>query len=76
MLRGLDYLRAAGLAPDERVAEAIGVVEGNRDPDGRWALQHVHEGEVYFAMDDGEGQPSRWITLAAMRVLDWYAAGG
>ena len=30
VLRGLDYLRDAEVAPDERVAEAIGVVEGNR----------------------------------------------
>jgi putative hydrolase of the HAD superfamily len=25
-------------------------------------------------MDDGEGQPSRWNTLRALRVLDWYSA--
>ncbi len=62
--------------PDERIAEAIAVVEGNRDADGRWPLQNVHEGEAHFEMDDGEGQPSRWNTLRAMRVLDWYAPGG
>jgi hypothetical protein len=72
VLRGLEYLRAADVEPDERVAEAIGVVEGNRDRDGRWPLQNVHEGEAHFAMDDGEGKPSRWNTLRAMRVLRWY----
>ena len=72
VLRGLDYLRDAEVEPDERVAEAIEVVEGNRDPDGRWPLQNVHEGEAHFEMDDGEGKPSRWNTLRAMRVL----AGG
>jgi hypothetical protein len=76
VLRGLDYLRDAGLEPDDRIAEAIGIVEANRDPDGRWPLQNVHEGEVYFQMDDGEGQPSRWNTLRALRVLDWFAPGG
>ncbi len=75
VLRGLDYLRDAEVKPGEGVAEAIGVVEGNRDPDGRWPLQKVHEGEVYFRMDDGEGQPSRWNTLRAMRVLDWFRRG-
>lgn len=73
VLRGLDYLREVGETPDERVGEAIGVVEGNRDPDGRWPLQIIHEGEVDIQMDDGEGQPSRWNTLRAMRVLDWFA---
>jgi hypothetical protein len=72
VLRGLDYLRAAGLEPDERMAEAITVVEGNRDPEGRWPLQNVYEGEAYFQMDEGEGKPSRWNTLRAMRVLDWF----
>jgi hypothetical protein len=76
VLRALEYLRDAKLKGDERVAEAIGVVEGNRDSDGRWPLLNVHEGEAHFQMDDGEGQPSRWNTLRATRVLDWFAQGG
>jgi hypothetical protein len=76
VLRGLDYLREVGEKPDERIAEAIVVVEGNRDPDGRWPLQNVHEGEAHFEMEDGEGQPSRWNTLRALRVLDWFTKGG
>jgi hypothetical protein len=76
VLRGLEYLCDAGVTPDDRVAEAIGVVEGNRDPDGRWPLQNVHDGEAHFQMEDGEGQPSRWNTLRALRVLDWFGSGG
>src|SRR6266576_946986 len=75
VLRGLDYLRHADVKPDERIAEAIEVVEGNRDPDGRWPLQNVHDGETHFQMEDGGGKPSRWNTLRAMRVLDWFAWG-
>jgi hypothetical protein len=74
VLRGLDYLREAGAAPDRRVAEAIELVESKRDPDGRWPLENVHPGRMHFAMDEGEGRPSRWNTLRAMRVLRWYAA--
>jgi hypothetical protein len=76
VLRGLDYLRDAEVEPDERVAEAIGVVEASRDPDGRWPLQNVHEGEAHFEMEDGEGKPSRWNTLRALRVLDWACQSG
>jgi hypothetical protein len=76
VLRALDYLRAARVTPDGRVAEAIGVVEGHRDPDGRWPLQNVHEGEIHVDMEAGEGKPSRWNTLRAMRVLVWFAHGG
>jgi hypothetical protein len=75
VLRGLEYLRDAEVKPDDRTAEAIGVVEGNRGPDGRWPLQNAHAGEAHFQMEDGEGQPSRWNTLRALRVLDWFARG-
>ena len=76
VLRGLEYLRDADVKPDERIAEAIGVVEGNRDADGRWPLQNVHAGEAHFQMEAGEGQPSRWNTLRALRVLGWFARAG
>ena len=76
VLRGLEYLRATGVRPDERMAEAIGIVEGNRDPGGRWPLQNVHDGDAHFEMEDGEGEPSRWNTLRALRVLDWFEHGG
>jgi hypothetical protein len=72
VLRGLDYLRAAAAVPDERVAEAIDLVESKRDSDGRWPLENPHPGRLHFAMDEGEGRPSRWNTLRAMRALRWY----
>ena len=74
-LVGLDHLRAAGVTADERITEAIGIVEGNRDADRRWPLQNVHPGEAHFEMDDGEGLPSRWNTLRALRVLAWSGRG-
>jgi hypothetical protein len=70
-LRGLDYLRAAGAPPDDRVVEALDIVEERRGRDGRWPLEHPHDGEVFFDLDEVEGQPSRWNTLRAMRVLRW-----
>jgi hypothetical protein len=72
VLRGLDYLRAAGAVPDDRLAEAIELVRSKRDADGRWPLENPHPGALHFAIDDGEGRPSRWNTLRAMRVLRWY----
>jgi hypothetical protein len=75
VLRGLEYLRRAGVAPDERVAEAIELVESKRDADGRWPLETQYPGTMPVELDEGEGRPSRWITLLALRVLDWYAAG-
>jgi hypothetical protein len=72
VLRGLDYMRDAGAAPDERMAEAIELVESKRDAEGRWLLENPHPGRMHFVVDEGEGRPSRWNTLRAMRVLRWY----
>ena len=74
VLRGLEYLRRAGVTPDERVAEAIELVASKRDDDGRWPLETRYPGVMPVEIDEGEGQPSRWNTLRALRVLDWYSA--
>ena len=74
VLRGLDHLRRAGVTPDERVAEAIDVVASKRDDDGRWPLEVQYPGQMPVATDEGEGRPSRWNTLRALRVLDWYSS--
>jgi hypothetical protein len=76
VLRGLDHLRRAGVVPDERVGEAIDLVASKRDEHGRWPLEFRYPGRMPVELDEGEGRPSRWITLRALRVLDWYAAGG
>lgn len=75
VLRGLDYLRCAGVEPEDRIAEAIELVEKNRGDDGRWPLQNSHPGPVHFDMDEGEDKPSRWNTLRALRVLNWAGHG-
>jgi hypothetical protein len=74
VLRALEYLRRAAVAPDERVAEAIDLVASKRDDDGRWSLEVQYPGKMPVETDEGEGRPSRWNTLRALRVLDWYSA--
>jgi hypothetical protein len=74
VLRGLEYLRHAGVEPDERVAEAVALVMERRRPDGRWLLDEPHRDAIHN-LEGGPGQPSRWITLRALRVLRWYSSG-
>ncbi len=76
VLRGLEYLRRAGVAPDERVAEAIDLVASKRDGDGRWPLETWYPGQMPVEIDAGEGRPSRWNTLRALRVLRWSDEAG
>lgn len=70
VLRGLDYLQAAGARPDERSDEAVALLLSKRTKDGRWKLQNHHSGREHFKMER-TGQPSRWNTLRALRVLRW-----
>jgi hypothetical protein len=75
VLRALDYFRSAaaltGATPDPRLSEAAGHVRSRRIEDGRWCLDWSLPGRVWFEVDSGAGEPSRWVTLRAMRVLRW-----
>jgi hypothetical protein len=71
VVRVLDYFRSARQEPDERMAEALEIVESKRDADGRWPLDHAYHDKLLVDFGDSEGQPSRWITLRALRILRW-----
>jgi len=72
VLRALDYFRRSGAGPDSRLAEAVEIVRSKRQPDGRWLLDRIHPGRVHFALEGRAGEPSRWNTLRALRVLNWW----
>jgi hypothetical protein len=80
VLRALDYFRAAGTLtgapPDPRLRDTVEYVRSRRAEDGAWPLDWSPPGRVWFDVNDGEGQPSRWITLRAMRVLKWWESAG
>jgi hypothetical protein len=71
VLRALEHFREVGDAPDPRLEEAVELVGSKRRPDGTWLLENTHPGEVHFELEDGDGTPSRWNTLRALRVLRW-----
>jgi hypothetical protein len=71
VLRALDHLQHADSPRDERAEEAIELVRSKRREDGRWPLQNNKSGERHFEMEK-VGEPSRWNTLRALRVLRWW----
>jgi hypothetical protein len=71
VLRGLDYLREAGIKPDSRVSDAIETVMERRHQNGRWPLNLLHPEHIPLQMETGAGSASRWNTLRALRVLRW-----
>jgi hypothetical protein len=72
VLRALEYFRAVGDPPDRRVDEAMELLRSKQQRDGTWLLENTHPGAVHFALEAGDGRPSRWNTLRALRVLRWY----
>jgi hypothetical protein len=74
ILRALDYFQAVNAPHDPRLTDAIDIVRSARDDEGRWPLQNSYKGKTYFEMER-VGQPSRWNTLRALRVLKWWESG-
>jgi len=72
VLRGLDYLREAGVKPDDRVQEAIEIVIQRRHQNGRWPLNLLHPEQIPLQMETQVGSASRWNALRALRVLRWF----
>ena len=75
VLRALDYLRDASVSPDARIDDAVHVVESSQQADGRWLLDDSHDEALAFPFNESVGEPSRWNTLRALRVLRWYERG-
>ena len=68
ILRVLDYLQSANVEYDERMEDALSVIRKKKRKDGAWVLEGKHVGMVHFEMEK-TGNPSRWNTLRALRVL-------
>ena len=71
ILRALDYFRLAGAGYDSRMDDAVQVLLKKQRADHRWPVQAKHSGQTHFDMEK-TGQPSRWNTLRALRVLNYY----
>ncbi len=76
VLNAADYFRQAalhdGTRPDPRMAEAVELIRSARRPDGTWLQAGRQPGRVWFEVDVPEGEPSKWVTFLAMRVLAWW----
>jgi hypothetical protein len=72
LLRALDYFRATGSVPDARIADAVDIIQRKRQADGRWLLDASYNEALALTLNELVSQPSRWITLRALRVLHWH----
>jgi hypothetical protein len=71
ILTALDYFQDCRDTRDKRLGDAAELLRKKRNREGSWNLQHRHAGKTYFEMET-PGQPSKWNTLRALRVLHWW----
>jgi hypothetical protein len=76
VLRALDYFRSADAGPDARISDAVHIIESKRQADGRWLLDRAYDEALSILFGESVGEPSRWNTLRALRVLRWYKQRG
>ena len=80
VLNAAEYFRQSalldGTPPDPRMGEAIEMIRAARRPNGTWIQDGRHRGRVWFEVDVPAGEPSKWLTLYATRVLDWWDGAG
>ena len=71
ILRCLDYFQYSGQPWDERMSDAVESLLAKRNSDGSWNMQAAHPGKQHVTMERA-GQPGRWNTLRALRVLKHF----
>jgi hypothetical protein len=68
MLQIVEALVALGYGHDPRLANALQLIRDKQDDQGRWMLEYSYTSKTW--VDFGKKkQPSKWVTLRALRVL-------
>jgi hypothetical protein len=76
LMYGTDILEILGILTklgcrNERMQEAVDMVVSKQDSDGTWKLANTFNGRFQVDIEE-KGEPSKWITLNALRVLKGY----
>jgi hypothetical protein len=58
---------------DRRMQEAVDLVVSKQDAEGRWRLESTFNGRFQVNIER-KGEPSKWVTLNALRVLKRFYA--
>ena len=74
VLQNLEVLTRFGYATDPRLGAAMELVSGKQDQQGRWKMEYTYNGKTWVDIEE-KGQPSKWVTLRALRVLKGRRSG-
>ncbi len=67
-LRNAEVLVALGHGKDRHLKPLAEMILSKRGADGRWRLEYSYNGKTSFTLE-GKRQPSKWVTLRALRAL-------
>lgn len=68
VLQIVGVLVGLGYGRDPRLQNALELVRSKQDEQGRWKLEYTYNGKTWVDVET-QGQPSKWVTLRALRVL-------
>jgi len=68
VLQNLEVLVALGRGGDPRLANALAWLLAKQDAAGRWKMEYTYNGKMWQDVEQ-KGEPSKWVTLRALRVL-------
>ncbi len=72
VLQILEALTALGFGADPRLQNAFDWLMAKQDAQGRWTMEYTYNGKTWADIEV-KGQPSKWVTLRALRVLQHRA---
>ena len=68
LLQLVEALATLGRGADPRLAHALALIREKQSADGRWPLEYDYAGKTWVGFG-AKKQPSKWVTLRALRVL-------
>ncbi len=57
---------------DPKLQDAIGIVSLKRNKEGLWKMQNSFNDKMLVPVEEN-GKPSKWLTLRALKILEFYA---
>lgn len=68
LLQNLEVVTALGMSKDPRLHTAVDLLLKKQDANGRWLMNYSYNGKTWVNIEIKK-QPSKWVTLRALRVL-------
>lgn len=68
LLQNVEALAGLGYGADPRLQAALALIRSKHDSQGRWPMEYDYTGKTWGRYGSKK-QPSKWVTLRALRVL-------